>query len=210
MPYGASVGVAQWPADGPTKGELVRAADGALYEAKRRRGESPGDVEAGVQEDLAQEILEAAHDLLAARNLEEVAAAALRHGAAIVGSGEGLVAVGRKHAGNGRGRSGEEMDVVAGLGRLGESTERIRRGEGFWGRVWAGGSAMAEDQAGSGIVVGVPLASRGVAWGVLGFALGKQAAISPERMRMLDHLAVLAGAAARRHSRSTTKGGSRR
>ena len=37
LPFGASVGVAYWPADGPGKAELVSAADAALYEAKRRR-----------------------------------------------------------------------------------------------------------------------------------------------------------------------------
>jgi diguanylate cyclase (GGDEF)-like protein len=34
---GASIGVAHWPADGPIKADIVRAADEALYEAKRQR-----------------------------------------------------------------------------------------------------------------------------------------------------------------------------
>jgi diguanylate cyclase (GGDEF)-like protein len=205
MPYGASAGVARWPDDGATKSELVQAADTGLYEAQRRRGEGPSGVDSGVALLLSEAILDAARDLLAARTPQAVARSALRHGAAIVGSRDGLVAMSPKgFGGNGRRRRGaDEMRVVAGSGRYQEATEPIKRGQGFWGRLWASRSALAEDEPDSGMMVGAPMAAGGVVWGVVGFALGPGVVVSPERLRMLDHLAVLAGAAAQRHSRAT-------
>jgi hypothetical protein len=122
---------------------------------------------------------------------QAIARAALRYGAEIVGSGDGLVAMLARPpaAGSGRRRAAaEDMRVVASMGRFHEMTEPIRRGEGFWGRLWASGSALAEDEAGNGILVGAPMQSGGVVWGVIGFVLGPGVAVSPERLRMLDNV----------------------
>jgi diguanylate cyclase (GGDEF)-like protein len=197
LPYGASIGVAQWPDDGASKADLVQAADKALYRAKRRRGEGPAEVAAA---GLSQVLLDAAHDLLAAATVQAVARAALHHGAVVVGSGDGLVAMLHRAAdGNGRRRAdADEMRAVAGLGRFHEAAPRVRRGEELWGRVWASGGALAEDDAESGILVGAPMSAGGVVWGVIGFVLGPGVAVSPERLRLLDNVATLAGAATQR------------
>jgi len=42
LPFGASVGAAHWPADGPGKADLVSAADAALYQAKRHGQRAAG------------------------------------------------------------------------------------------------------------------------------------------------------------------------
>ncbi len=198
LPFGASVGVAYWPADGPAKAELVSAADAALYEAKRRRAAGAGRVPESPPEAVPGAILDAARDLLTAGGAEEVALVTLRHAAAIVGSRDGLVALGDAARGLSSVVEPEVMRQLAGLGRFEETGRSIHRGEGFWGRLWSNSSVLTEDDNGNGVLLSLPIPVDGQVCGLIVVALPAAAVVSPERLRMLDHLAALAGAAIQR------------
>ena len=197
-PFGASVGSAHWPADGPGKAELVGAADAALYEAKRRRTVRGREATENEPEAVPGAILDAARDLLTASSADEVARVTLRYAAAVVGSRDGLVALAEGTDGSAAGAQSALMRQQAGMGRFESTGRAIRRGEGFWGRLWAGGSVLTEDESGNGVLLGLPIAVDGRVAGLIGVALPAAAVVSPERLRVLDHLAALAGAAVQR------------
>jgi len=197
LPFGASVGAAHWPADGPGKAELVSAADAALYEAKRVRGNGRGSAEVS-PDAVPGAILEAARDLLAASSPDEVARVTLRHASAIVGSYDGLVALADESCDGAAGEGPAVMRQLAGMGRFEGAGTPIRRDEGFWGRLWASGGVLTEDEGGEGVLLGLPIPVDGHVAGVVGVALPAAAVVSPERLRMLDHLAALGGAAVQR------------
>jgi hypothetical protein len=200
LPFGASVGVAHWPADGPGRTQLVAAADAALYETKRRRAASSRHRAEISPDAVPGALLDAARDLLTVASADEVARVTLRHAAGIVGSRDGLVAF----VDEGRATSDVEGAAVirqlAGMGRFEVTDLSIRRDEGFWGRLWTSGSFVMEDKIGNGVLLGLPIAVDGRVSGVIGVALPAAAVVSPERLRMLDHLAALAGAAVQRLS----------
>jgi diguanylate cyclase (GGDEF)-like protein len=198
LPFGASVGVAYWPADGPGKAELVSAADAALYEAKRRRVAGVRGAAAGAPPPVPGAILDAARDLLTASDAEEVARATLRHAAAVVGSRDGLVALVEGAQDSSSTAEPTLMRQLVGMGRFAGTRRSIRRGEGFWGRLWASASVLTEDEAGNGVLLGLPIPVDGHVAGLIGVALPAAAVVSPERLRMMDHLAALAGAAIQR------------
>jgi hypothetical protein len=90
------------------------------------------------------------------------------------------------------------MRQLAGMGRFEGVGTPIKRDEGFWGRLWASGGVLTEDEGGEGVLLGLPIPVDGHVAGVVGVALPAAAAVSPERLRMLDHLAALGGAAVQR------------
>jgi diguanylate cyclase (GGDEF)-like protein len=206
LPFGASVGVAYWPADGPGKADLVSSADAALYDAKRHRSASSESQAGSAPEAVPGAILDAARDLLKASSADEVARVALRHAAAAVGSRDGLVALVEET----RGPSPTDalvMRQLAGIGRFDGTERSIRHGEDFWGRLWASASVLTEDEDGHGVLLGMPILINGRVLGVIGVALPAAAVVSPERLRVLDHLAALAGAAVQRLTRVAVDAG---
>jgi hypothetical protein len=198
LPFGASVGAAHWPADGPGKADLVSAADAALYQAKRHRAARGRSAAEAAPEAVPGAILDAARDLLMASSADEVARVTLRHAAAIVGARDGLVALAEEVRDSSAGAESTLMRQLAGMGRFEGTGPPIRRDEGFWGRLWSSASVLTEDENGKGVLLGLPIPVDGHVSGLIGVALPAAAVVSPERLRMLDHLAALAGAAVQR------------
>jgi diguanylate cyclase (GGDEF)-like protein len=198
LPFGASVGAAHWPAAGPGRAELVAAADAALYESKRSRTSHVRGKGSSAQEADPGAILDAARDLLTAAGAVDVARETLRHAAAIVGSRDGLVALAAESGGASASIETTPMRQLAGMGRFENTTGSIRRSEGFWGRLWDSGGVHTENEAGNGVLLGLTITVDGRVAGLIGVALPAAAVVAPERLRMLDHLAALAGAAVQR------------
>jgi diguanylate cyclase (GGDEF)-like protein len=202
----ASVGAAHWPADGPAKADIVRAADQDLYQAKRQRSQQPAPDEvaytAGRGENAASfvhgSLLEAAHEMLAATDIAEMADTTLRHALEIIGAQDGFLAVAedaRRGTSDRAAAARPTMRVVAGRGAFGTGKLRIRRGSGFWGRVWQEAAAL-QDGSDDGIgLVGVPLSSDTQVVGLFGLVAPDRARVTPERMHELTRLGALAAAA---------------
>jgi hypothetical protein len=97
------------------------------------------------------------------------------------------------------GRSGTArptMRLLAGSGEFQDRKLRIRRGTGFWGRVWQEAS-MLRDGSRSGVgLVGVPLSHDGQVVGLLGLVAPDADGVTDERLHQLSRLAALASAAA--------------
>jgi diguanylate cyclase (GGDEF)-like protein len=186
VPFGASVGVAHWPAEGPGKSELVSAADSALYEAKRRRGDGTGrrSVAEGRRAAVGG-ILEAARDFLAATSAEQVAAALVRHGCAVVGSPDGLVVAVSE-------AEGETMSLLAASGRYEGGFQSAVRGQEFLGRLRVEKGIVSE-ATDDGWLGGVEVLGRaGLAWFLVLGPVPDQ--IGQEQARLLEYLAALAEA----------------
>ena len=208
----ASIGAAHWPADGLTKADLVLSADQELYQAKRRRSQQPGRAEQGAQsagqaESAADRtagfvhgsLLEAAHEMLSAADLGGIADATLRHAAKIAGARDAFLAMvdvaAPGSSGKGTGTR-PSMRLVAGCGAFETRKLRIRRGTGFWGRVWRE-AATLQDGSGSDVgLLGVPLTEAGQVVGLLGVVAPDGDSVTHERVHQLTRLAALASAAA--------------
>jgi diguanylate cyclase (GGDEF)-like protein len=193
----ASIGAAHWPADGRAQGELVEAADAALYRAKRQRSEmAPQDpsrataipVNAG-----PASWVDAARDLIAATTVEGVAAAMVwavtnlcedsDAFVALTDELEALVgslatAVVGASGGSRSSRKAEMVQVAASGAFLGKS-QSIRHGGGLWGRVWQGAKLAAEDD-GNVMRIGAPLIISGNVIGLLGV-------VEASRAKQLNH-----------------------
>jgi hypothetical protein len=212
----ASIGAAHWPADGLSKADLVLAADQELYQAKRLRGahgvtaeDSPqADRPARAEADRAApfphgSLLEAAHEMLGAAGLAEIANATLRHAVKIAAVTDAFVAMvddtapGSPRKGStGRPATHTSMRLLAGLGAFETRKLRIRRGTGFWGRVWQEGAPLQDGSGGGVGLVGVPLTDGGQVVGLLGLVAPQPAGLNHERLHQLTRLAALASTAA--------------
>ena len=216
----ASVGASHWPADGPAQADLVLAADRALYEAKRQRGKqversesvepadrvAPSDAGYGAGSPQGS-LLEAAHEMLSASSLDEVAEVTLRFATGIVSGRDAFLALVEEAKpgtpGNGA-TARPEMHLLAARGTLATGRLRIRRGTGFWGRVWQEAAAL-QDNSGSGAgLVGVPLTDGEQVVGLLGLVAPDGNEVPPERIQQLGSLAALAAAATRRSLGATS------
>jgi diguanylate cyclase (GGDEF)-like protein len=194
----ASIGAAHWPADGRAHGELVEAADAALYVAKRQRTEN-GPQEAPRAAAMPAEAIPAgwvdvARDLIAATTPEGVAAAMVCAVTSLCEGSDAFVAltdeleelVGPSLAAAGVGpsdgpassRKAEMVQVAASGAFLGKS-QSIRHGGGLWGRVWQGAKLAAEDD-GNVMRIGAPLIISGNVIGLLGV-------VEPSRAKQLNH-----------------------
>ena len=212
----ASIGAAHWPADGLAKADLVLAADQELYQAKRQRGahgataedspqaERPAQAEAAHTATFPHgSLLEAAHEMLGAAGLAEIADATLRHAVKIAAVTDAFVAMvddtgpGSPRKGStGRAATHTSMRVLAGLGAFETRKLRIRRGTGFWGRVWQEGTPLQDGSGGGAGLVGVPLTDGGQVVGLLGLVAPQPAGLNHESLHQLTRLASLASTAA--------------
>jgi diguanylate cyclase (GGDEF)-like protein len=208
----ASIGAAHWPADGLAQADLVLAADQELYEAKRRRrqpGARPESEEGTEKPPRADErtaafapgsLLEAAHEMLKAADLGEIAEATLRHAVkAAGGAKDGFVAL-VETGSTGSSASGRPtrpaMHLFAGVGAFETRRLRIRRGSCFWGRVWQEAAPLQDGSSGGGGLVGVPLIDGGRVIGLLGLVTPQAEGAAHEQLHQLSRLAALASAAA--------------
>jgi diguanylate cyclase (GGDEF)-like protein len=187
VPVSVSVGAAHWPADGRTKAALVEAADAALYRAKRQRGETPSQKEAGPRgrptEAPTPSWIEAARGLIAAGTVQEAAAAIVRGLTVLceaadvfvalsdeIGvAGPALVGVGASAGGASRVRKPGLVQVAASGGFLAKP-QSISRGTGLWDRTRQTGLQQAE-RDGEVSRVGAPLWIAGAVVGVVGVAV---------------------------------------
>jgi diguanylate cyclase (GGDEF)-like protein len=208
----ASVGAAHWPADGLAKADLVLSADQELYQAKRRRGQQGVRTEEGAEAErpisaeldraaglVHGSLLEAAHEMLAAPGLAEIADATLRHAVKIVGAKDAFLAMVVDFAPGSSGRTRTArpaMRLLAGSGEFQDRKLRIRRGTGFWGRVWQEASTLSDGRGSGTGLVGVPLAYDGQVVGLLGLVAPDADGVTNERLHQLSRLAALASAAA--------------
>jgi diguanylate cyclase (GGDEF)-like protein len=184
----ASVGAAQWPADGRSHSELVEAADAALYRAKRQRGESPArDVAETNRMQGDTEIaglVAAARDLIAADTVETATAAMVRGVAAMTGSSDCFVALvdpanravrpARATAAVVSSMPGHTHDKglvkAAASGEYVTAEETVLRGDGLWGRILETGSPGSDEDV-EGVRIGAPLLVGGAVVGLLGVSM---------------------------------------
>jgi diguanylate cyclase (GGDEF)-like protein len=204
----ASVGAAQWPADGRLAGALVAAADADLYRAKRRRGESP------VREPVAGQGRPAApdpstwaaatRDLIAAETGEAAAAAMIAAVAALCDAGDSFVALverpvrvaapGAAVSGSRTSRRTPRLKRIAASGAGLDLPAHIRAGEGLWGRVWESG-IPATDEEGGAERIAAPLLVDGEVVGILGVLGPAGTPPQPDRAAMVSLVAELGSAA---------------
>ena len=182
----ASIGAAHWPADGAAQGELVEAADAALYRAKRQRTEAPVSEPAAAQgkppENSPAQWVEAARELMSAETVDAAAAAIVRQAAVLCAAVDAFVAlrddidevVGVVPAGVAAAPSDGAaaavrggMTQVAARGEFLNKPASIRRGSGLWGRVWLNGTRVEED-GGNATRIGAPLVVAGSVVGIVG------------------------------------------
>ena len=206
----ASIGAAHWPADGLAKADLVLVADQELYEAKRQRGQpsaraeqsEPAERPTRTEADRAAgfthgSLLEAAHEMLRASDRAEIAQATLRHAVKTAGAKDAFVAM-IENASTGpsasRRTARQAMRLLAGCGAFESRKLRIRRGVGFWGRVWQEAAPLQDRSKGGGGLVGVPLVDGGQVVGLLGFVTVDDV-VTHERLHQVSRLAALASAA---------------
>jgi diguanylate cyclase (GGDEF)-like protein len=195
----ACLGVAHWPADGRSKTSLVRAADEALYAAKRLRAERPSAEAENPPETAPWALFDAAGAFIAAVRREQVAEITARHAAALARTPDAFVAL-LVPAGPASTAGPKVMRQLAGRGRFVMAPTRIRRGAGLWGRVWLKGETLSQDGDASGARLGLPLLSDGQVAGLVGLAGPRLRDLRPEQVALLGRLAVLAGAALERVS----------
>ena len=157
-------------------------------------------------------LLEAAHEMLSAPDLTGIADATLRHAVRIVGAKDAFLAMVEDVAPRSSGRSGTArppMRLIAGSGEFETRKLRIRRGTGFWGRVWQEASTLRDGTGSDTGLVGVPLSYDGQVMGLLGLVAPDADGVTNEQLHQLSRLAALASAAAAsagRRSEGATSG----
>jgi diguanylate cyclase (GGDEF)-like protein len=207
----ASIGAAHWPADGLAKADIVLSADQELYHAKRQRGqrsatpEPPAQAEKPTPSDCDRgagfvpgSLLEAAYEMLSASGLPQIAEVTLRHAAKIVGAEDGFVAMLDSPDPGSPPRGGSRraaMRLLAGRGAFETRKLRIRRGTGFWGRVWQEATLLEDGSSGGIGLVGVPLIDGERVVGLVGLVAPDDKGLTHDHLHQLGHVAALASAA---------------
>jgi diguanylate cyclase (GGDEF)-like protein len=182
----ASIGAAHWPADGASGGDLVEAADAALYRAKRQRSDPPLPEPAAGQgrppDPCPAQWVAAARDMMKATTIESAAEAIVHHASVLCGTADAFVAlrddiediVGVVPAGVAAAVSGRSaaagsgnMTLVAASGAFLTKPPSIRLGNGLWGRVWLNSCPCEEDGV-SVTRIGAPLVLGESVVGILG------------------------------------------
>ena len=192
VPVGASVGAAYWPGDGPAKADLVRAADQALYQAKRARGElASADTERS-RETTVDPLFAAVRDLMTVQGDAAIAATVLGHAVNVTGASDGFLSIGD-----------EEMTQIAGVGRFEGAPSSLVRGQEAWGRAWSAGALVSADtvpadgsaERGARHQLGLPLVHEGRVVGVMGLVTTGHGASRRDNLKFLCRLSELAAIA---------------
>ena len=136
--------------------------------------------------------------MLSASGLPQIAEVTLRHAAKIVGAEDGFVAMLDSPDPGSPSRGGSRraaMRLLAGRGAFETRKLRIRRGTGFWGRVWQEATLLEDGSSGGIGLVGVPLIDGERVVGLVGLVAPDDKGLTHDHLHQLGHVAALASAA---------------